>query len=273
MLRLLNIALHKFRYQKSSKILTAIYLGTLAILICIPFLDFYLNNGLRLNLGDTGALDFPYIWHLSTYFFSFPNFILFFVIVGMISAEYNHNTLKQNLIDGLSKKEFVLSKCYLVLLFSTIATVIVGISTLVVGLSYSSFTEWSIVITDCGYLIAFFVKAVSFLSLGLLLGTLTRRGILTIGITFIWYIGELIAIHNIFKIKNDYYEYLFPLQSIFKLIKEPFSRTDTVKGLANQMNVDLPNDYTVNYMTVVVAIIWTILFVFGTYKILKKRDL
>ena len=42
-----------------------------------------------------------------------------------MANEYSNKTLKQNLIDGLSKKEFVLSKFYTVVLFALMSTVFV----------------------------------------------------------------------------------------------------------------------------------------------------
>ncbi|MNX90047.1 ABC-2 family transporter protein [compost metagenome] len=52
-------------------------------------------------------------------------FFLAVVIVSMMANEYTYGTLKQNLIDGLSKKEFIQSKVITVVLFALVSTIFV----------------------------------------------------------------------------------------------------------------------------------------------------
>jgi hypothetical protein len=57
------------------------------------------------------------------------------------------------------------------------------------------------------------------------------------------------------------------------LIKEPFSRLGAVQSAASQLGEALDKDYSVQFITVLIVLIWTFLFVYGSYAILKKRDL
>src|SRR5690606_39853747 len=68
------------------------------------------------------------------------------VIVSMMSNEYSNKTIKQNLIDGLSKKEFILSKVLTVISLALISTVFVFVVSLVLGLVYSDYNELSIIL-------------------------------------------------------------------------------------------------------------------------------
>lgn len=70
-----------------------------------------------------------------------------------MANEYSNKTLKQNLIDGLSKKEFVMSKFLTVVMFSGISTVFIFVVSLVLGLIYSDFTEVGIIFSQLGYLL------------------------------------------------------------------------------------------------------------------------
>ena len=54
-------------------------------------------------------------------------FFLLLVIVSMMANEYSYKTLKQNLIDGLSKREFIFSKFYTVIALALISTFFVFI--------------------------------------------------------------------------------------------------------------------------------------------------
>ena len=66
---------------------------------------------------------------------------------------------------------------------------------------------------------------------------------------------------------------LFPLISMSNLIKEPFSRLGAVQSAASQLGEAFDKDYSVQFITVLIVLIWTCLFVYGSYAILKKRDL
>ena len=139
MFRLLNIEFHKLKHSRASKVLIITYfvlLTSTALIAAIKF-DF---AQIQFHLAEMGIFNFPYIWHLNTFLSSTIKFFLLLVIVSMMSNEYSNKTLKQNLIDGLSKKEFILSKFYTVVVFALASTVFVFFVSLILGLIYSDFT-------------------------------------------------------------------------------------------------------------------------------------
>jgi ABC-type transport system involved in multi-copper enzyme maturation permease subunit len=157
MLRLLSIEFHKLKYNRASKTLSIIYFGLLLSIALVTTIKFEFGD-FKLHLADQGIFNFPYIWHFNTYMAAILKFFLLLVIVSMIADEYSYKTLKQNLIDGLSKKEFILSKFYTVIVFSLISTVFVFVISLILGLMYSDYNELSIIVTDLEYLSRFFHK-------------------------------------------------------------------------------------------------------------------
>ena len=108
MLRLLEIEFHKLRYSKASKILI---ITSFVLLTCIAlFASIKFDIGpIKFHLAELGIFNFPYVWHFNTFVAGLLKFFLLLVIVSMVSNEYSNKTIKQNLIDGLSKKEFILS--------------------------------------------------------------------------------------------------------------------------------------------------------------------
>ena len=155
MLRLLEIEFHKLRYSKASKILIITYFVLLTCIALFASIKFDIGP-IKFHLAELGIFNFPYVWHFNTFVAGLLKFFLLLVIVSMVSNEYSNKTIKQNLIDGLSKKEFILSKFYTVIAFSLISTVFVFIVSLILGLIYSSYKEPSIIFSDLEYLIAFF---------------------------------------------------------------------------------------------------------------------
>jgi hypothetical protein len=101
----------------------------------------------------------------------------------MMANEYSYGTLKQNLIDGLSKRSsFCLN--FDRTLFSFCSTTVFVMS-LILGFVFSSYTELPIVFSGMEYLVAFFVKLVGFSPLFVFLGILVKRSAFALG--FLWF--------------------------------------------------------------------------------------
>ncbi|TYC17106.1 ABC transporter permease [Bizionia gelidisalsuginis] len=277
MLRLLNIEFIKLWNNRASKVLILAYfilLSCIALISAIKF-DF---GFFRFHLAEQGIFNFPFIWHFNTYVAAALKFFLAIVIVSMMANEYSNKTIKQNLIDGLSKKEFILSKFLTVAAFALISTIFVFIISLILGYIFSSFTEASIVFSDLDYLFAFFIKLLGFFSFCLFLGILIKRSAFALGFLFVWYMVEGLAriVLNLWDKTTEYADAItqfFPLQSMSNLIKQPFSRLGAVKEMANQVGEQFDFDYAVHWYDIVIVLFWTTFFIVFSYKLLQKRDL
>ena len=282
MLRLLYIELHKLKYNRASKVLSIIYFALLTSIALIAAIKFDIGP-IKFHLADQGIFNFPYIWHFNTYMAAFFKFFLLLVIVSMMANEYSYKTLKQNLIDGLSKKEFILSKFYTVIAFAVFSTLFVFITSLILGGVYSDFNELSIIFSDLSYLFAFFVKLLGFFSFGLFLGILIKRSAFAVAAMVVWLIIESIFkgyLYWTFKdLKTSTEEAVnsvmqfFPLEAMSNLIKEPFTRLGAVKSVANQIGESFTKDYAVSYLNIGIVLVWIFIFIYTSYFLLKKRDL
>ena len=278
MLRLLSIELHKLKYNKSAKVISIVYFILITFIALIASIEFKFGD-FNFRIADQGIFNFPFIWHFNTWIASILKLFLAIVIVSMMANEYSNRTLKQNLIDGLSKKEFVISKFLTVVLFSLVSTLFVFIVSLLLGLVFSDYNEIGIIFSDMEYLLAYFINLVGFFSFCLFIGILVKRSAFALGFLLIWSIIEGI-IYGFLKwemLRNtnlaDNIMQLFPLASMSNLIKEPFSRLGAVQSAASQLGEVFDKDYSVQFITVLIVLIWTCLFVYGSYAILKKRDL
>ncbi|TYP98287.1 ABC-2 family transporter [Tenacibaculum adriaticum] len=282
MLRLLSIEFHKLKHNRASRVLSIVYFGLLTSIALIAAIKFDIGP-IKFHLAEQGIFNFPYIWHFNTYMAASFKFFLLLVIVSMMANEYSYKTLKQNLIDGLSKKEFILSKFYTVVVFAAISTVFVLVVSLVLGLIYSDFNEFGIIFSDLEYLLAFFVKLVGFFSFGLFLGILIKRSAFAVAGMIIWLIIESLfkgfLYWNFRHLKFDATEKVgdimqfFPLEAMQNLIKEPFTRLGAVQSVAKQIGEQVVKDYSVSFLNIIIVLIWTFIFIFLSYSILKKRDL
>ena len=279
MKRLISIEFQKLWKNRSSKILILSYFIILSFIALIASVKLDIL-GMEFKLADQGIFNFPYIWHFNTYVAVYLKAFLAIVIVSMMANEYTYGTLKQNLIDGLSKKEIIQSKLLVVGLFALSSTVFIFLLTLILGYSFSSFTELSIVFTDIAYIGAFFLDLLAFFSFCLFAGILIKRSAFAIGFIVMWYLAEWIIYATLLnKVFNDTemtnkVTAFFPLISISNLLTEPVTRFKAYRAIESQVNTSaVVRDYSVHWDSVAIVIIWTIIFMLMSYRILKKRDL
>jgi len=278
MLRLLEIEYNKLRYSRSAKILIISYFILITFIALIASIEFNLGK-IEFRVADQGIFNFPYIWHFNSYIADFLKLFLAIVIVSMMSNEYSNRTIKQNLIDGLSKKEFILSKFLTIIVFSSVSTLFLFIVSLVLGYSFSDFTELSIVFSDLEYLLAYFIKLTGFFAFCMFLGILVKRSAFALGFLVIWFIfeGILYAVLNfrVFKgtdIATNIMQF-FPLESMSNLVVEPFSRLKAVQAAAGQIGGELTKDYGIHWYQLLIVIVWIVIFIYLSLALLKKRDL
>ncbi|TBW28443.1 ABC transporter permease [Gramella sp. KN1008] len=278
MLRLLEIEYNKLRYSRSARILIITYFILITFIALIASIEFNIGQ-IEFRVADQGIFNFPYIWHFNSYIAALLKLFLAIVIVSMMSNEYSNRTIKQNLIDGLSKKEFIMSKFLTVLVFSGISTLFLFAVSLILGYSFSDFTEFSIVFSDLEYLVAYFVKLTGFFAFCMFLGILVKRSAFALGFLVVWYIFEniLFAVLNFKVFKGteiaEKIMQFFPLEAMSNLIVEPFSRLNAVQTAASQIGSELNKDYGIHWYQLLIVSIWIAIFVYLSLVLLKKRDL
>ena len=277
MKRLLQIELIKLWNNRASKALIYGYFILLTSIALIAAIKFDIGP-IKFHLAEQGIFNFPYIWHFNTFVAALLKIFLAIIIVSMMSNEYTYKTIKQNLIDGLSKKEFIASKFLTVVLFSLVSTVFVFVTSLILGSIYSDYTEIGIVFSDLGCLVAYFIKLLGFFSFCLFIGILVKRSAFALGFLILWQMFEGFT-RGMIRWKlfdgdtTDAIMGFFPLNAMFNVLKEPFSRLSAVQSVANQIGEEIALDYGTTLLDMVIVIAWTAIFIWGSYAILKKRDL
>jgi hypothetical protein len=118
--------------------------------------------------------------------------------------------------------------------------------------------------------------------MGLFFGILVKRSAFAVGAMIVWLITE-----NMFKgylfwtFKNasntsesvDSIMQFLPFESMTSLIKEPFSRLGAVKTLAKQIGENFIKNYEIETSSILIVSVWTFIFIYLSYALLKKRDL
>lgn len=279
-MRLLGIELYKIWHNKTSRVLMFGYfllIFSIAILSTIN-VEF---GPIKFNLAEQGIFNFPYIWHFNTFIIALLKIFFAIVIVAMIGNEYSYKTIKQNLIDGMSKGEFLKSKVYTIAAFVGISTLLVFIISLILGGIYSDYNEFQIIFSELEYLLAYAVKLFGFFSFCLFLAILIKRSAFALGFLALWQVFEGIAYGLLRWRLSDLIPQLsaeqvikfFPLRSIGNLITEPFTRLSAIQNIADQLGEGFTKDYGVSFLNITVVLVWSALFIWGSFSLLKGRDL
>ncbi|MFP9117819.1 ABC transporter permease subunit [Flavobacterium sp. RNTU_13] len=277
MKRLLSIELQKLWLNRASRVLIISYFGILSLIALIANIEFDIM-GVHISMADQGIFNFPFIWHFNSYVAVYFKGFLAIIIVSMMANEYSYGTLKQNLIDGLSKKEFIASKVVTIAFFAFASTAFVYIMTLILGLRFSSYTEAAIIFRDQRYIIAYLINLMAFFSFCLFAGILVKRSAFALGFTIVWYLleGLLYGLMR-WKLFNkeiaDSIKQFFPLSAISDLLINPSERFKAVRAIQTNIGVTSQVDYSLHWTNIAIVAVWSGLFIYASYFILKKRDL
>lgn len=277
MKRLLSIEWNKIFYYKSARIFTILYFVLLAILgVVLAFIKPDIG-GVELDIAQLGFFNFPDIWQNIAYVVAIGKIFIAVIVIMNVTNEYSNRTIKQNLIDGLSKKEFLQSKIMTNLIFAVVSTVFVFIISLVLGLVFSK-TQDSM-FKGVEFIGAYFLKLSFFFSFCLFVSFLLRKSAFALLGLFVWWVfeGILGIVEVVIKLSLNngtidpegfFYTNFLPLKSASRLIDFPKIQ---VEGFITGESIFVYT--TVNWMFVITSLIYTGFFIWLSYRILKKRDL
>lgn len=224
------------------------------------------NNIAKMFLGNPFA--FPEAWHSVAYFSSFFILLPSILVIMLVTNEYTFKTHRQNVIDGWSRKQFITSKLFDVLIVSVIATLVYFVVAAGFGVYADSTTtyQWN---AQLQYIPLFLLQTISQLSIAFLLGYLIKKAFIALGIFLFYYlVVENIAVaYAQFKL-NDIGRFL-PFEISDRLIPRPafFSRFGKDAKASYDHALGLIPEH-VAYTIILTVGIWLI-----CYAVHRRRDL
>ncbi|MDH5366964.1 MAG: hypothetical protein OEW67_08260 [Cyclobacteriaceae bacterium] len=266
MLRLLNIDLKKIVNYRTFWVLLTLYS---ILIISIPtsvmeFLKWLKVKGANFEGFDPlkiPVLYFPDIWQNITYVFAFLKIVLAIVVIISVSNEFSYKTIRQNVIDGLNRLEFIGSKLSTILMLSLYSTLLVFITGLITGLIYSPNYDFADIFTGIEFVFAYFIDVLLYLLFAFLLTVLIKRSGLTIALLVIYLPLEYIITAYL----PDSIQYIgayFPMHAMNNLIEFPFP-----KYVFQEIQ-----DY-VSIESIIVATLYIAAIPWAIYEKLKRSDL
>ena len=245
MIHLLSIEWLKLKQLITLRVILIVY----ALLLPLIFYSLSLMSGYGMFYGNE-IYQFPNVYHYVTYISSFFNLLIGVIIVVFTCNEIKYKTQRQNLIDGLSKKELILSKFYVVTILSVLITLYTFLIALIFGLCNGS----SDVFDGIRYIAFYQVSTFGYFIFAFFLSNLLKNPALSI--VFYLLSTFLEGITGLFAM--DYSQF-FPLSTLSNLIPMPV----------------LPDGFEyamTEVQTASLGLFYALTFMFVSYYILSKRD-
>lgn len=157
---------------------------------------------------------YPEIWHNLSYLLSWFLFFLAVIIISFVSNEFSYKTLRQNIIDGMSKWEVIFAK------EMVIVSMVIGslfFLTLTV-LFFGSVPEGGEMLNGVQAIFAYGLSALIYLNFAFLVAVFIKRAGLGIGFLILYAIAEKVFL---IRLPDAIREWL-PLSLVSKLIPNPY---------------------------------------------------
>jgi ABC-type transport system involved in multi-copper enzyme maturation permease subunit len=266
MLHLLQIDLKKLTNYRTFWVICGIYFITLAFVTAsgmevVKFLGDKISDlGGEINIRRMPFYHFPDVWQNLIWVAGFFKFVLGVMVIISVTNEFAYRTIRQNIIDGMSRAQFIQSKVLTNVILAAASTVILFLIALITGMIYSPELRFSELLNDIEFFPAYFLQVFGYLSFALLMSVLVNRAGLTIIILMVARGLELFIIHK--AVNVDMLNQFFPLESLEALVTLPFYRYIFQEIL----------DYPLA-TSVAIAMVWTFLFNYLAYLKLKKSDI
>jgi ABC-2 type transport system permease protein len=218
------------------------------------------------------ALMFPNVWHNLAYWGNWAAFFsIGFLSVLSITNEFEFKTLRQGVISGLSRQDVFLSKLLFIISLSAAATLIYTLLALLFGFITTETVYMSRVSEGLSWMGNFFMMCLGFSSFALFLGTMLRRSGISLFLFLTWefFIEPILryALHGKLVAKNETMHY-YPMKAFNSLIPPPLPKMLNASVNGGEVKMILETN-----TAMIVSVVYIGLLLFGTYYLLKNRDL
>lgn len=217
---------------------------------------------------------FPDVWLFLTWITEPYNAMLALIIIMITTKEFSNHTFKTQIVFGLSRTELLLQKLLSIVVLSLFATLLVGLTSMALGLIYSYKLTFKIAMEHTWILGNYMIAAFSYMSIGLLIALLIKNTALSL-LTFLAL--RVFVDPVLFLILRDYeVKWYLPFRTITRLTPLP----NLIEIFQNKVKSSEPIDEATldflpkglpAWLTVLMVIVYTGLMIFFSYRLLQRR--
>lgn len=219
---------------------------------------------------------FPDVWLFLTWVTEPYNVLLALIIIMITTKEFNNHTFKTQLIFGLSRTELLLQKLLLIGILSLFATLLLGLTSLTLGLIYSYKLTFKIAMENTWILSRYLISSFAYMSMGLLIAMLIKNTALSL-LTFLALRVFVDPVLFLVLRKTELKWYL-PFRTTTQLTPVP----DLIEIFQRKMNSSEPIDESAldllpkglsPWLNVALVLLYCGLAIFFSYRLIQRKRL
>ncbi len=272
--KLLLIEWGKILPYRVFQILGIIYVASFLIsIIALPLIKLETSITPEADILDIPSFyTFPIIWDTYAWLAAKSNLFLAIIVIFIVGNEYSYRTFRQHVVDGLSRNDLLNGKVISIVTIALANTLLIFILGLIFGLIYSSTFDLYDMVSRMYLVGVYFLQAVAYMILAMFVAIWLRNKTLSIVVLLIF----SLILEPIIRLVLRKYVWskivlFFPVRAITRLTPLPENGLlSFIKANAelNGLSESLPL-----YGGIMVVLVYTFLFYWGSKKILQYRDL
>jgi len=218
---------------------------------------------------------FPDIWPSFAWVASWFNLLLAILVITIAGNEFTGRTLRQQIMTGLSREEWLAGKGILIIGLALFGVVMVSIAGFVFGFIYTRELSLGTIFSNMDILLVYMVQAIGYMVLGMLFITVLRSNTLAIILYLLYFIMIEPIIRGLCPVEVRPW---FPVKIISHLTPFPeVLKVTSGEALDNSNmtfeNIGLMPRQLEDSTTTIMALVYILVFAILTYLAVKKKDL
>jgi len=264
MIRLLSIELQKILYSKTFWILLGLYIVLLAP-IAFGFED--LLSSFSFNIGGKNKIptenpllngysvfNTPILWQNMVYLGSWFKILLALIVITLVTNEFKDKTLRQNIIDGMSKWEIIWAKELVILMLSIFAVFLIVLLTLLLGKPINDTNLFN----GSGIVFPYFITLVLYFNFAYFLSSWLKKSGFTFGLLLLY---SIVIENLVATLLPESISKLLPINLIDNMVPNPIGKI-LGKNIAPEFST----------LNIAISISYIVLFIMLNYWLLKKGN-
>ena len=158
------------------QILLGLYVVAIVLgLVIYPLIDKQIPV---ISLSD--LFRFPDVWPFLTWITEPYNILLALIVIMITTNEFANHTFKTQVIFGLGRSELLTQKLVLIVFLALLATLLVGITSLILGLTHSYKITLQLAFENSWMLLTYFLSSLTYMIFGLFFALIIKNTALSI---------------------------------------------------------------------------------------------
>ena len=230
-----------------------------------------MNTKFPLPLPHVALYFFPDIWQNITFFASIRYILIFpaIIILILITNEFTNKTIRQSIVNGMSRHEFLFSKLQFIFLMAVVITILLMAGTLVLGILHSDPAGMSMIWKKFIFIPGFFIQVFTFMIFAFFTGFLLRNTGLSIAIFTLYSLIIEPVLYYFLKIPKFHLpnvsQYL-PVNSVIRVVEYPH-----IPALKQVLGSNVQD--SVSLQVCLVPLLYALIMTGIVYLVMFKKDL